>query len=114
METNKDEAAREEGAHKNELKKHDNRKMTSAEEGSPDPTSKRNIGLHGETQRNDQKDELGNLIIRGNEVTGYGGNTNEPGEESKSGPGFGAEGSEYKGNPIRSKEDPADEEKLPG
>lgn len=113
METNKDEAARSEGAHENEHKRKDNTKMTSAEEGTPDPTSKRNIGLNGETQRNDQKDELGNLIIRGNEVTGYGDNTSEPGEELKSGPGFGAEGSEYKGNPIRSEESENDEN-LPG
>lgn len=59
-----------------------------------DPSSKRNIGLNGETQRNNQKDELGNLHISGDEVTGYGDNNYVDSEENSSGPGFEAEGSD--------------------
>src|SRR5690349_10544637 len=59
-----------------------------------DPTAKRNIGLNGATQRDNQKDELKNLHIGGSEVTGYGNNSAEAGEAA-SGPGFEAEGSEY-------------------
>jgi hypothetical protein len=59
-----------------------------------DPSSKRNIGLHGETQRDNQKDELGNLHIAGNEITGYGANNHVDSEENSSGPGFEAEGSD--------------------
>ena len=59
-----------------------------------DPSSKRNIGLYGATQRGNQKDELKNLHIGGSEATGYGNNIDDAGE-SASGPGFEAEGSEY-------------------
>ena len=59
-----------------------------------DPTSKRNIGPNDTTQRSGQKDELKNLDIAGNEVTGYGNNTVVAGE-SASGPEFEAEGSEF-------------------
>lgn len=69
-----------------------------------DPSAKRNIGLGGAMQRAGQKDKLHNLSIGGNEVTGYGANTEDEGEELRSGPGFGAEGSEYKGDPIRKTE----------
>jgi hypothetical protein len=95
-------------------KKERDAKMTDSEKIIPDPTSKRNIGLHGESQRNDQKDDLDNLVIKGNETTGYGANTTAPGEEEKSGPGFGAEGSEYKGNPIRTEDEPEGNENKPG
>src|SRR5687768_7970079 len=105
MENDKEESAREEGARNEHLKSKEEPKLTSAEKVTPDPTAKRNIGLNGESQRNDQKDELNNLVIQGNEVTGYGANNSEEGEETKSGPGFGAEGSEYTGDPIRSEDD---------
>ena len=59
-----------------------------------DPSSKRNLGPDGTTQRNNQADELKKLHIGGNEVSGYGGNVTGAGETA-SGPGFEAEGSEY-------------------
>lgn len=59
-----------------------------------DPSAKRNMGPDGTTQRSNQKDELGNLHIGGNEVSGYGGKTTGAGEQA-AGPGFEAEGSEY-------------------
>ena len=60
-----------------------------------DPSSKRNIGLGGEMQRANQKDELQNLHIAGNEVSGYGDTNHTDAEENAAGPGFEAEGSEY-------------------
>ena len=69
-----------------------------------DPSSKRNIGPDNTTQRSNQKDELGNLHIAGNEVSGYGANTEGAGD-SAAGPGFEAEGSEFANdNPIREDE----------
>ena len=63
--------------------------------GNPgDPSSKRNIGLNGETQRDNQKDELGNLYIKGNETTGYGATNHSDNGENSAGPGFEAEGSD--------------------
>ncbi|KAA9345925.1 hypothetical protein [Adhaeribacter soli] len=61
-----------------------------------DPTAKRNIGPNGIQQRPNQKDELDNLHIGGNEVTGYGDNlpAADAGENA-AGPGFEAEGDEY-------------------
>jgi hypothetical protein len=60
---------------------------------SPDPSAKRNIGLGGDTQRDDQKDKLENLHIGGNEITGYGANDREDTEAISQGPGFEFEGS---------------------
>jgi hypothetical protein len=60
-----------------------------------DPSSRRNIGLNGETQRNNQKDELENMQIGGSEVTGYGNLTPDDNESIAAGPGFEAEGSEF-------------------
>lgn len=66
-----------------------------------DPSAKRNIGPGGIQQRPNQKDEIQNLHIGGNEVTGYGNNTSDAGE-SAAGPGFEAEGSEYNNdNPVK-------------
>ena len=67
-----------------------------------DPSSKRNIGLNGEMQRANQKDELQNLHIAGDEVSGYGATNHTDAEENAAGPGFEAEGSEFANdNPIR-------------
>ncbi|MFC6998184.1 hypothetical protein [Rufibacter roseus] len=76
----------------------------------PDPTAKRNIGLNGETERNDQKDKLENLHIGGNEITGYGANDHTEKESFAQGPGFEYEGSyqEMDGsvNGVRSTDQP--------
>ncbi|MDX5348688.1 MAG: hypothetical protein LPJ89_07555 [Hymenobacteraceae bacterium] len=76
-------------------------RQSQTNENVPDPSAKRNIGLGGETQRHNQKDNLDNLVIRGNEVTGYGANDHKHAGENAQGPGFEAEGSDVKGFPIR-------------
>ncbi|MGV3641041.1 MAG: hypothetical protein ACO1NZ_11015 [Adhaeribacter sp.] len=60
----------------------------------PDPGAKRNIGLHGETERRGQKDKLENMHIAGNETTGYGANNPDSKDYLNQGPGFEAEGSD--------------------
>jgi hypothetical protein len=81
--------------HVNRNNQSDQQHQLDQANGNPgDPSSKRNIGLHGETQRNNQKDELGNLHIGGDETTGYGANNHTDSEENASGPGFEAEGSD--------------------
>lgn len=60
----------------------------------PDPSAKRNIGRNGETERLNQKDQLENLHIGGNEATGYGANDDESIESFAQGPGFEFEGSD--------------------
>lgn len=76
----------------------------------PDPSAKRNTGLNGETERNDQKDKLENLHIGGNEITGYGANDTTEKEAFAQGPGFEYEGSsqEMDGsvNGVRRKDQP--------
>lgn len=71
---------------------HDESHQRNAPGNSPDPTAKRNIGLGGETERNNQKDKLENLHIGGNEITGYGANDREDTEAFAQGPGFEFEG----------------------
>ena len=81
--------------HVNKNNQSDRKFQIDQANGNPgDPSSKRNIGWHGETQRNNQKDELGNLHIGGNETTGYGANNHVDSEENSAGPGFEAEGSD--------------------
>ncbi len=81
--------------HINDKNKSDvDHKMDQANGNLGDPSAKRNIGLNNATQRDNQKDELENLHIAGNETTGYGDNT-DGAEENASGPGFEAEGSEF-------------------
>ncbi len=60
----------------------------------PDPSAKRNMGPNGTTERPGQKDKLKNLKIKGDEVSGYGGNNPKSVEEFAQGPGFEYEGSD--------------------
>jgi len=84
----------------------------------PDPSAKRNVGLNGETERNDQKDRLENLHIGGDETSGYGANDPNSKESIAQGPGFEFEGSydEMNGdtNGLRSKDQPLDSEEAEG
>ena len=98
----------------NDEKRSDNKKNQSdiaykrdqANGNLGDPSSKRNIGLCGEMQRNDQKDELKNLHIGGDEVSGYGATNHTDLGENAAGPGFEAEGSEYSNdNPVRDEDE---------
>jgi len=76
-----------------------------------DPSSKRNIGLGGAMQRDDQKDELENLHIAGNETTGYGATNHTDAGENAAGPGFEAEGSEYSNDhPVKDEDENQDQE----
>ena len=69
-----------------------------------DASARRYIGANGYTQRTGQKDQLENLHIGGNEVTGQGGNDHETPGENAAGPGFEAEGNVDLSNPIRSRD----------
>lgn len=69
-----------------------------------DPSARRNIGANGYTQRTGQKDQLENLHIGGNEVTGQGGNDHETPNENAAGPGFEIEGGVDLSNPIRTRD----------
>ncbi|QHL86717.1 hypothetical protein GU926_04400 [Nibribacter ruber] len=60
----------------------------------PDPSAKRNVGLNGDLERNDQKDNLENLHITGNETTGMGHLDRDSREATSQGPGFEVEGSD--------------------
>ena len=75
----------------NSIQEKDYREQTN--DNHPDPSAKRNIGLNGETERNDQKDRLENLHIGGSEVSGYGANNPNSKESIAQGPGFEFEGS---------------------
>jgi len=84
----------------------------------PDPSAKRNVGLNGKTERNDQKDQLENLHIGGNEVSGYGANDPDSKESISQGPGFEFEGSydEMNGtnNGLRTQDQPLDSDQKEG
>jgi hypothetical protein len=73
-----------------------------------DPTAKRNIGLGGAQQRDDDKGQLHNLKIEGNEVSGYGDTDHDDENAAHGGPGFKAEGGEYASPPIRNNDQVAD------
>lgn len=89
---------------------HDTHVQNETNGNRPDPGAKRNIGLHGETERRGQKDKLKNMHIAGNETTGYGANNPDSKDYMNQGPGFEAEGSfqDAEGSPdgIRSQDQP--------
>ncbi len=70
-----------------------------------DPSAARYTGAHGYTQRTDQKDQLENLHIGGDETHPQGGNTAKTNEQQQ-GPGFTAEGSYELDHQLRTKEQP--------
>ncbi|MFC7668663.1 hypothetical protein ACFQT0_15760 [Hymenobacter humi] len=65
----------------------------SNNKASNDPSAARNTGANGYTQRDNQKDQLGNLHIGGSETSPQGGNDHHAAGEQAQGPGFEAEGS---------------------
>ncbi|ALD21092.1 hypothetical protein [Hymenobacter sp. DG25A] len=69
-----------------------------------DPSARRHVGARGYSQRSDQKDQLENLHIGGDETHPAGGNEHENAGETASGPGFQKEGSVDMGNPIRTRD----------
>jgi len=98
------------------IEEKDNREQTN--DNHPDPSAKRNVGLNGETERNDQKDKLENLHIGGNETSGYGANDPNSKESIAQGPGFEFEGSydEMNGtnNGLRTQDQPLDSDQKEG
>ena len=71
---------------------------------SSDPSAKRNVGANGYDQRSNQKDQLENLHIGGDETHPQGGNNHDTIGENAQGPGYTAEGSYEMGNSIRTQD----------
>ena len=71
---------------------------------SDDPSAQRNIGANGYDQRSNQKDQLENLHIGGDETHPQGGTNHDTAGETAQGPGFTKEGSYEMGNSIRTQE----------
>lgn len=102
-------------AHNEQLaKERDFKASQSNGKEASDPSAQRNVGAHGYTQRSNQKDQLENLHIGGDETHPQGGNTHHgPGEQAQ-GPGFEKEGSYDMGNAIRSQDQDFGEEAPSG
>jgi hypothetical protein len=76
----------------------------SNNKASGDPTAARYTGARGYTQRDNQKDQLENLHIHGDDThPGGGTNHSDPNEQSQ-GPGFETEGSVDLSNGVRSQD----------
>ncbi|UOR07304.1 hypothetical protein MUN82_09430 [Hymenobacter aerilatus] len=69
-----------------------------------DPSAARYTGANGYTQRSNQKDQLENLHIGGDETHPQGGNEHHAEGENAQGPGFTKEGSYEMGNSIRTQD----------
>jgi hypothetical protein len=65
----------------------------SNNKNSDDASAHRNVGANGYTQRSDQKDQLQNLHIGGDDTHPQGGNNHDTAGEQAQGPGFTQEGS---------------------
>ena len=72
---------------------HEYKRDQSNNKDSDDASAHRNVGANGYTQRSDQKDQLQNLHIGGDDTHPQGGNNHETANETAQGPGFTEEGS---------------------
>ncbi|MGI4872427.1 MAG: hypothetical protein ACRYFX_14765 [Janthinobacterium lividum] len=91
--------------HNEELaKQRDYQQDQSNNKTSDDASAHRNVGANGYTQRNDQKDQLENLHIGGDESHPQGGSNHATAGEQAQGPGFVEEGSVDMGDGIRSQD----------
>ncbi|MBG8553685.1 hypothetical protein [Hymenobacter guriensis] len=100
-------ASENKSAHNEQLEKErEFKEDQSNEKQSSDPSAQRNIGANGYDQRNNQKDQLENLHIGGNETTPQGGNDHGTASvsEQNQGPGFAVEGSNEMGSSIRTRD----------
>ncbi|TGE20244.1 hypothetical protein E5J99_00795 [Hymenobacter elongatus] len=79
-----------------------------------DPSAARNTGANGYTQRSDQKDQLENLHIGGDDLTPHGANDHTNAGEQAQGPGFESEGSVEKDMDLRTREQKFGEKGLSG
>ena len=88
--------------HNEELaKQRDYQQDQSNNKLSNDASAARNTGANGYTQRSNQKDQLENLHIGGDETHPQGGNNHATAGEQAQGPGFTEEGSYELGAGIR-------------
>jgi hypothetical protein len=101
-----EEITKNAGFSKNEglEKERDYKAGESNGKAADDPSAHRNMGANGYTQRSDQKDQLENLHIGGDERTPQGANDHTSAGESAQGPGFESEGSYEKDMDIRTRE----------
>lgn len=91
--------------HNEELaKQRDYQQDQSNNKASDDASAHRNVGANGYTQRSDQKDQLQNLHIGGDEAHPQGANNHSTAGEQAQGPGFTEEGSYELGEGIRSQD----------
>lgn len=82
------------GAENEELtKQRDYQRDQSNNKDSNDASAARYMGANGYTQRSDQKDQLDNLHIGGDDLTPQGANNHATKGEQAQGPGFTQEGS---------------------
>lgn len=79
-----------------------------------DPSAQRNTGANGYTQRSDQKDQLENLHIGGDETSPQGGNDHKNAGEQAQGPGFEAEGTYELDHTVRTNEQKFGEDQPSG
>jgi hypothetical protein len=89
------------------------RQDQSNNKASADPTAARHTGAKGYTQRGNQKDQLENLHIHGDDTHPGGGNDHQNAGEQAQGPGFEAEGSIELDHKLRTREQQFGE-KAPG
>ncbi|WP_310393162.1 hypothetical protein [Hymenobacter sp.] len=85
-------------------KKKEFKQDQSNHKASAAPTSARNTGANGYTQRSNQKDQLENLHIGGSETSPQGGNNHTGAGEQAQGPGFEVEGSYELDHNLRTRE----------
>lgn len=95
-------------------KEKDYQQDQSNNKASGDPSAHRNTGAHGYTQRNNQKDQLENLHIHGDDTHPGGGNNHSDSNEQSQGPGFETEGSVDLSNGVRSQDQDFGEKKSSG
>ena len=86
----------------------------SNNKASAAPTSARNTGANGYTQRSNQKDQLDNLHIGGSEISPQGGNEHSKAGEQAQGPGFEVEGSYELDHKLRTRDQEFGESTLSG
>lgn len=79
-----------------------------------DPSAARYIGPDGYKERSNQKDQLENLHIGGDETHPQGGNDHRTEGENAQGPGFTKEGSYEMGNGVRTQDQDFGEETPSG
>lgn len=103
------------GAHNEQLEKErDYQRDQSNNKDSNDASAARYTGANDYNQRSDQKDQLSNLHIGGDESHPQGGSDHSTAGEQAQGPGFAVEGSYEMGDGIRMHDQRLDEDHTSG